>query len=208
VDLQGANVSQSEAKIAVDAVNALAPDVNVQLAWWLGKHPQYTPFNPAQAGTPPDPNNAITSIEIVAGSATRAATAGGADAGFTNELTTGQIATWMNFGAQRMTFTCKARIVYRNGSIKDNHPLTYQCVCTNGTTGTYNNTVTNSFAEPIPSGLARFMYDALNLLQFEGRVTLQEEDVSGSVLIGNTLNLINGNLSEWATMNSLIQEVV
>ena len=204
VDLQGANVSQTQAKITVDPVNALAPDVNAQLAWWLGKHPQYTPNNPAS----PDPTNTIGSVTIIPGSVVRVPTnAGDVDAGYTNELTTGQIAPWMNFGAQRVTFKCTAEIVHRNGTTKDRQPLTYQCVVTNANSGAYNNTVTNAYAEPIPEGLAQFMYAALNPLQFEGSVILQEEDCSGSILIGNVLNLINGNLSEWATMISLIQEV-
>ncbi len=79
---------KTQAKITVDPVNALAPDVNAaQLAWGGSgaKHPQYTPNNPAS----PDPTNTIESVTIIPGSAIRMPTNPG-DVGCwlaTNELT-------------------------------------------------------------------------------------------------------------------------
>src|SRR5262249_41429440 len=43
--------------------------------------------------------------------------------------------------------------------------------------------------------------------QYDGELTLQEPEVSGSLSVGNLFNLTGGNLSEWATMKGMVQSI-
>ncbi len=206
VDLQGIHASVTTAKITCDPITPTDP------AWWLGKHPQYQPYDPAN---PADTGNTIASFTIDPDSIQRAPNPaftlpGGdpiADLGFTRELTTGQLTDWMTSKSQRITLTCKATIVHRNGTQPQEIPLTFQCLSTNAVTGSYQNQQITAYAEPIPVGLAQFIYEAISVLQFEGDLTLQEADVSGSLRIGQLFNLTGGALAEWETMAAMVQQV-
>jgi hypothetical protein len=205
VDLQGIHATVSTAKITCDPITPTDP------AWWLGKHPQYKPFDPTN---PADGANTIASFTIDPESIQRApnpafAVGGEAipDRGFASELTTGQLTDWMPGKSQRITLSCLATIVHRNGTQPQEIPLTFQCLSTNATTGTYQNQQVSAYAEPVPVGLAKFIYDAINVLQFEGELTLQEEDVSGSLTLGQLFNLTGGPLAEWETMAAMVQQV-
>src|SRR5262249_23488242 len=58
-----------------------------------------------------------------------------------------------------------------------------------------------------PVGLAKFIYDAISVLQYEGSLTLQEQEVSAPLSIGNCFNLTGGALAEWSTMAAMVQAV-
>jgi hypothetical protein len=45
------------------------------------------------------------------------------------------------------------------------------------------------------------------VLQYDGELTLQEQEVSGSLSVGDLFNLTGGNLSEWTTMKGMIQSI-
>lgn len=208
VDLQGLQASVTTAKISCDAISPSDPN------WWLGKHPQYRPW---QQDNPADADNPIASFSIDASTLQRAVnpptdSRGNpvADLGFMSELTTGQLTDWMTSKAQRITLSVKATIVYRNGTQHKSPQeltLTYQCLSTNAASGTYTNQEITAYAEPVPFGLAQAIYEAISILQFEGDVTLQEEDVSGLLSIGNVFNLTGGALPEWSTMAAMPQSV-
>jgi hypothetical protein len=76
---------------------------------------------------------------------------------------------------------------------------------TNGTTGPYDAVTSLTGAEPIPTGVATSIYNSLAILQYQGSVSIVEDECSGSVGMANTLNLTGGR-TEWATMAALIQE--
>ncbi|RLC02943.1 MAG: hypothetical protein DRI57_29615, partial [Deltaproteobacteria bacterium] len=57
-----------------------------------------------------------------------------------------------------------------------------------------------------PAGLATKLYASWSQLQYQGSLTKEEIEVSGSIYPGNRLNITNGR-PEWATMNALIQTV-
>jgi hypothetical protein len=205
VDLQGISTNVTSAKIAAHPLDPTDPD------WWLARHPQYTPWDPMN---PADADNNIASFTIDATTIERSPnpavnSAGNAiaDKGYTNELTSGQLADWMPFGHQRLVHMVKATIVHRNGTAPQEIPLTFQCVSTNATSGTYYNTTVTALPEPVPVGLAQYIYEAISVLQFEGRLTLQEPEVSGSLLIGQLFNLVNSANSEWTTMAAMVQEI-
>lgn len=207
VDLQGINTTVTTAKLAVD------PILPKDIGWWLARHPQYEP----QDITDPSQNsNQIADIQIDVNTITRTVSQSTttdapdiADLGLTNELTSGQIAPWMtNFKTQRVLFKIMARTVRRNGQIDDSFPLTYQCLTTNATSGTFNSQQITQYPEPQPIGLAQFLYSTLNVLQYEGEFTLQEEDCSGALLIGQIFNVTGGKLTDWETMKAMPQEVM
>ena len=172
--------------------------------WWLGKHPQYREYDPTNAA---DASNPIAQFELVPDSWQRVPILNEADKGCGSELTTGQLAPWMAFKSQRITISAKATITYRNGKPAESVPLTFQCLSTNAYSGTYSNETFSAFPEPVPVGLAQAIYEAVSVLHFEGEITLQEQEISGSLAIGSLFNLTGGALAEWASMNAMILEV-
>jgi hypothetical protein len=213
IDLQGLHANTTTANLVCDPITA-DPVQSGAMTWWLARHPQYKPFDPtipANAGGPsnaPDPNNPITSLALVPGSLTIKPTNPNETLlNLPNELRTGQIAPWMGFQTQRVTITVKATITHRNGNVVMEHPITYQCMATNATTGPYTNETVSQIPEPTPAGLARALYNAVSVLQYDGELTLQEPEVSGSLSVGNLFNLTGGNLAEWSTMNGMVQSV-
>lgn len=63
----------------------------------------------------------------------------------------------------------------------------------------------NDTPESPPSGLAASYYACRNVLQWQGTLVLHEEECSGVVKVGNTLNLTNGRTA-WASMIALVQQ--
>ncbi len=213
IDLQGLHANTTTANLVCDPIIA-DPVLSGALAWWLARHPQYKPFDPTvppNAGGPsnaPDPNNPITSFSLIPGSLTIKPTNPNETLlNLPNELRTGQIAPWMGLQTQRVTITVKANIVHRNGNVVMDHPVTFQCMSTNATTGPFTNETVSQIPEPTPVGLAQALYNAVSVLQYDGELTLQEPEVSGSLSIGDLFNLAGGNLAEWTTMNGMVQSI-
>jgi hypothetical protein len=210
IDLQGLVVTGTPpANIVCDPIQADPANVTASIPWWLARHPQYTPFDDTAPGgsAASDPNNPIESFELVQGSLVITPTDGGALLNLPNELRSGRIDKWMGFKIQRLTIAVKANITHRNGNVVLNHPITHQCLSTNATTGAYSSQTVTQYPEPIPTGLAEFLYNAAGILQYDGSVTVQEEEVSGMVAPGNLLNLTGGNLAAWTTMNAQVQSI-
>ena len=84
--------------------------------------------------------------------------------------------------------------------------LSWRGTITNGVTGDYSTTASSITAETIPANMAQKIYESLQTLQYEGDVTIVEENISGGVHMGNSLNL-SGGRAEWATMNAQIQSI-
>ncbi len=70
----------------------------------------------------------------------------------------------------------------------------------------YKQIVTWIAGETAPTGLAQSIYDALSVLQYEGRIVTSAEDVASAITPGLKLNL-TGGVSAWATMGAQIQQV-
>jgi len=134
--------------------------------WWVARHPQYEAHDPDSAAEDKIP---IASFAIDFSTIKREPTGTSeADKGYAQELTAGELTDWMSFKSQRITVSCRATITLRNGQVIANHPITYQLVSTNAGSGSFQNTNVQSQAEPVPAGLARKLYNAVNQLQFEG----------------------------------------
>jgi len=193
VDLQGLQATVTKATLAVDAINATSS------GWWTTRHPQY------KSG---DTVDDISSITIDGSSLVRATSDGSSDLGYTNELTTGQIAPWMSFGAQRITLKVSATITLSNGTIHNNVPLSYQCLSTNAASGDYYNENISAYPENVPTGLAQNIYNSISQLQYDGTITILESECSGSVSVGNTINITGSAISGWTTMAAQVQKIV
>ncbi len=88
------------------------------------------------------------------------------------------------------------------------HPVTLDVIMTNAPLGwqTYSQAESVDPAEPVPVGLAAYMYHALGTLTYEGDVSVIEEEVTGLISQGNSLNFTGGR-PEWATMAAPIQSL-
>lgn len=84
--------------------------------------------------------------------------------------------------------------------------LSARVTLTNGTTGNYSALGSFTEGEAVPAGMAQAIYEALSTLQYEGTVTLVENECASDIGIGNALNLTGGR-AEWTTMNALVQSV-
>jgi len=60
--------------------------------------------------------------------------------------------------------------------------------------------------DPSIVGLAQYLYESLATLHYDGSIELEEDECSGVVSLGNSLNLL-GSRTEYATMAALIQQV-
>ena len=123
-------------------------------------------------------------------------------ASYANELTNGQVHPWMSSNVEEVTIRAKLRIQTGQGNI-ETKPVAYTLTATSLSGGTYSTVSTFDAGEPVPSGLAQHIYDAVNTLQFEGQFIALEEEITGLANVGNKLNL-SGGRSAWTSMNAVI----
>ncbi len=203
VDLQGLASNVVSATVATDPLSPTDPN------WWFARHPELVPYDATA-----NPNSNISSITFDTANLSRVPNppldASGnpvTDPGWTNELTQGQLASWIPYSSQRLTLKIPAHITYRNGTKPLNTTITYQCNSTNCPGGAFTSSNVTALPEPVPVGLAQAIWQAVSVLQFQGGVRLLEPECSGSLLIGSLLNITGGSDSDWASMNALVQEV-
>ncbi len=141
------------------------------------------------------------------------------------ELIFGTIAAWMRHDNddpvlyQRETF--RVKISYQSiddadagaadqvtVDVKDDVLFTFELVTTDAPDGVtaYSAIQDIDFGDPPISGLARYLYEALNPLQYDGSLVLQERECSGAVNLGHVLNLY-GSRAEYQAMRALIQRI-
>src|SRR5205814_2211396 len=85
-------------------------------------------------------------------------------------------------------------------------PIHAEIVTTDLVSGTYQSSLDVTLAEPVPVGLANYLWRATNFLHYDGTVLLSEDECSGLVGLGNVVN-ITGSRAEYATMNAIVQSV-
>lgn len=129
----------------------------------------------------------------------------------------GAIADWMNVDAVRVEATAVFSYTVKETLPSNDkitlfksrlHTIKVSLLATDATTGQYSNTTLESAGED-PSeftGLAANIYNDLNTLSWDGRLTLVESECSGSISLGNILNLTDGNAA-WSTMNAVVRGV-
>jgi hypothetical protein len=77
---------------------------------------------------------------------------------------------------------------------------------TNLSTGNFSALTYSLSAEPVPYGLAGYIYGIETIPQYQGKFTLMEQEISDACPIGSALNL-SGGRAEWAAMNACVQQV-
>lgn len=61
--------------------------------------------------------------------------------------------------------------------------------------------------DPVPVGLAQYLYQALAPLHHDVSLTIEEQEISGQVLPRHLLNIARGSAA-WAAMNAVVQQVL
>ena len=127
---------------------------------------------------------------------------------FANELIEGQIADWMKFINGNPVLSAQDTIV-GTGSVTQSDSVqtrvfSTNIVATNATTGLF--TSVQNFGEPIPIGMAKHFYEAVNTLHWQGSFTIVEDEFTGNIGLQHVVNLTKG-LPEWETMNAFIWSV-
>jgi len=173
--------------------------------WWKGRFPWLNDFDDSD-------------LTIVSGTQSVALEdpanyPGIAVADVPNELLSGSIAAWMNLNAApllvsaTMEFTGTATDESSTVFDANNQRVLYtRVIGTNAETQTYSRLTSETEAEPVPTGLAQAIYDAVSVLQYDGVLELTEQECSGAGAPGLLLNLTGGR-AEWAAMAAQIQRV-
>jgi hypothetical protein len=189
VTLEGGNISYASASIVCEAID------HGSAAWWTARQPQLAHASVRGLVITP-----VTRTGVLA-----------------NELKNGNHATWM--GGTVVEEEIKATASYdRYSTLADgvteildervvNEPLSVMIRTTSLSTNTYQSAASGTLAEPQPVGMAQAIYSAVRVLHYDGQIELEEEEVTGSVGIGNTLNLSGGEAA-LETMNAVVQRVV
>lgn len=126
------------------------------------------------------------------------------------ELVEGAIADWMSVNEAPVRVT--ARVSYKRSmpagaeETVTARPVSVRLRSTDGDSKTYRIYGGGVAGETAPTGLAQALYTALATVQYQGRLSLAEEEALSSPWMGRVLN-ITGGAGAWATMNALIQSV-
>lgn len=113
-------------------------------------------------------------------------------------LASGTIHPSMNFSAARERVDAVVKYTDADGSVVKKN-IGVRFVTTNASTGTYAVRSASQYAEPVPSGLAKAIYDASSAPQYEGAVEIFGGDAAD--FAAAKICLSGGN-SEWLSMNS------
>ncbi|HWD18583.1 MAG TPA: hypothetical protein VHB20_04845 [Verrucomicrobiae bacterium] len=124
-------------------------------------------------------------------------------------------ASWMFDGstpgvAQRVVV--RGRFSYTEGSgtatpgVVDYHEKTAHLTLTNLPGGTYFSSPSITPGEPVPFGLASFIYNIEKIAPYQGSCTFHEGEITDVCPLGKNLNL-TGGAAEWETMNACVQQI-
>jgi hypothetical protein len=196
IRLAGGRVTMQQQKITTEAVCA---DPWTNETWWKARLPFLNDAN-------------ITAISIHDGE--RMGHAGDeGDEYYTYELMEGSIHEWMTSEVEEDLI--QAYVDYtilvegEDGFVHEeivNKRITYRFIATNLATGTYKRVENLTTGESVPSGMAAYIYAGMSQLQYEGSFVLLEEEITGSIGMGNVVNITNG-LAEWASMRGSVQVI-
>lgn len=142
----------------------------------------------------------------------------GKPAGLRYKLLSGGVADWMGGSAQRERISVKVKFeVYDEAynasaspaqtpikSLKEAQIFTKEITTTDVPSGDYSGgVVTEEEGDLIWLGLARALYDPLQILHYSGSLSLLEEEASGRARPGHKIN-VAGSAIEYASMNAMV----
>lgn len=215
IDLQGARITVLSAEIASRTIPDDLEDAG-SLDWWKTQIPELAV--PEAVGIEIlDSDRLWIDDDGIGRAFSENAGGDGLPVKLPYELMEGQVTSWMPGIAQRERVTIKVEF-----SQYDADPVTNQNAKRRGglkKVFTKDITTTNlpsdiytgprrieQRADPIPAGLAKALYDAMQILHYSGSFKLVEAELSGSVRPGMVVNL-QGGRPEWATMKAMVQQV-
>lgn len=202
VELEGFNRTTARASVETEPVLAQSAGLATRIAWWKKKERTLE----APAIKPSTLTVTVASITDETGAPVSLAQ-------FPNELVDGQVAEWMNAGVRGVTV--KALVSYElyadaahTAALKiqtvRNRELIVRLRVTDAVTGDYSTIASFVEGESEPSGLAAAYHGAMQTLQYDGQLSLVEQELPTTRLVGRRLTLAGGAIS---ITNQLVQSV-
>ena len=208
VELFGFQKTTVSATITTAPINANAGTNAARVAWWAGQ-PGVT------KGKIPWLNNPAidqSSIQITFQSAKDNNDVDVDLTQYPNELTDGQIASWMTAFNQKEVHL-KATVSYTRltaaGTLipiqgAQDIPIHVTVKATNATSGTYSHDQSFEEGDPVPANLAQDIWTSRSVLQHEGQIDLDGQEIPAGFGMGQKLS-INGLAT--AFDNLLVQQI-
>jgi hypothetical protein len=180
VELAGSRVTSQTQNIRTD--NLPPADVSLLTTWLLGKMPALGEKDDFE----------ITDIS--------------ANYIYPKELLEGEIQDWMTGVNQAEGYIgCAASWTEPDGTKMTNVPIAVRFRCTDALQERYTRYQTEEVGEPQPEGIAAKLYSALSVLHHEGSLSMVEDEVTGSVQVGNRVSI--SNVPGLSNMTALVQVV-
>jgi hypothetical protein len=194
-NMQGLNLTTVKQEVETIDINANAGAVDTdatRLEWWKDRLEDLRSLE-------------VTELEI--GNVVR-------QSGLPRMVKFGSVADWMDADFQEEVITAEASYKFVKDGVEESRAIKHKISCkvlaTDAVSKVYSAIQSAQEGDPIPVGLARFLYELTATPQWEGPVVLRERTLrypEGEVpRMGTRLNITNG-LPEWATMNAVIQQV-
>jgi hypothetical protein len=221
IDIQGRQTNSVSADVTTQVVNAAHATDATRLAWWRQKYPTLA-------------SDKISGLAISAGSVTVKDAAGTTVslATYPNELIGQPLPPWTGKTTKWVTIIAKASYnTYANAAAAtaatanlltkkhEEKEISVRLQVTDATTTVYNTSSEVADGETIPgltgvvdgvgtfsNGLAKKIWDALNVDQFEGEDVRIAAEPSNAINFSKKLNL-TGGLTAWATMAAQLQTI-
>lgn len=138
------------------------------------------------------------------------------------ELRRGSFASWMKGvgvgglsgglvagAARKETILVNADVNSTAGGAEKNKVFPLEVVSTNvntsGQTLTLTNTTGSSSADFVPPNLAQDYYNATNIVQWEGEITISQKEADAGISVGNALNITDS--PTFANMNATVRSI-
>lgn len=130
---------------------------------------------------------------------------------YSRVLKDGMIQDWMSKNAVQGCIRAKVSATIRDSEdavleIKADVDVSVEVTATDASTRTYTRLSSFDAGEETPTGVAAALYNSWSVLHFEGSLIKEEQECSGTLLPGKTLN-ISGGRSEWTSMAAIVQRV-
>lgn len=189
IELAGGVITYVSSEVLTDTIEAASTDQTAQENWWKKKQPWLAS----------DDIQAFSILSV------------GRQSSLARELIDGNLADWMLDGQGQPvqyvdeTITARVRFTNADGTIGEKD-ITEDITATNAVSQVYSTWETATAEEVTPVGLAQAYYDAVNALQYEGQIVIDEDEVSGLAGLGNLVNVLGGR-TEWETMATPVVRV-
>jgi hypothetical protein len=211
ISLIGSNVTSLSASILCETIDTTS------LEWWRRIIPSL------QDSRIKNLTLVSNSVErILQGTRTSSNPSGTPSSGHAQMLVEGQLVDWMRDATDQQLdweqeelsaqFSFQLDLDPTSGvklSDKQKVRIPVHLVSTNAPSGvsSYTITETQEEGEAQPIGLAQFLFNALSGLEYEGTADTTEQECSGTIGPGNTLNIANTAQAAHASMTARVQSV-